>query len=200
MTSDSRYRDEVPFVQSRSADGNVHCDHGRSSGGNCPGPVVSEADMTCVSKQRPQIDVACHMPVSISRCTWCLRCENRRGFDVGMGRSGTVIGSGMVHVTPRNSQGVGTVQCFACVHISLVICFVKRTLTCVDDTPAAGVSCVRRMATWRCEDKQRGDVCISDATAPHMMLAWSLLDSGSTASRRVQACFGCLSIYLRSSK
>ena len=32
----------------------------------------------------------------------------------------------------------------ACVQQSLVMCFVKRTGTSVDDTSAAGVSCVRR--------------------------------------------------------
>ena len=35
----------------------------------------------------------------------------------------------------------------ACVQQSLAMYFVKRTVTSVDDTSAAGVSCVRRMAT-----------------------------------------------------
>ena len=53
----------------------------------------------------------------------------------------------------------------ACVQLSLVMCLVKRAPTSVDDTSAAGVSCVRRMATWRCEDKQRGGGCL--VTTPH---------------------------------
>ena len=61
----------------RSADGNVHCDHARSSEDDCPGPVGCEADMTCVSKQRPQTDVACTR-WSLYEGTWCLQCENRR--------------------------------------------------------------------------------------------------------------------------
>ena len=53
----------------------------------------------------------------------------------------------------------------ACVQRSLVMCLVKHTPTSVDDTLAAGVSCVRRMATWRCDDKERGGGCL--VTTPH---------------------------------
>ena len=53
----------------------------------------------------------------------------------------------------------------ACIQQSLVMCLVKRTRTSVDDTSAAGVSCVRRMATRRCEYKERGGGC--SVTTPH---------------------------------
>ena len=77
-----------------------------------------------------------------------------------MGRSGAVIGSGMVRVTLRGSQRVSMVHALHALKSDLVIWFMKRTVMCADDTPAACVSCVQRMATWRCEDKQRSDVCL----------------------------------------
>ena len=57
-----------------SADGNVHCVHARSSDDECPCPAGSEADTTCLSKQRPRTDVAC--------TRWSL-CEDALGvYDV----------------------------------------------------------------------------------------------------------------------
>ena len=53
----------------------------------------------------------------------------------------------------------------ACVQLSLVICLVEGSDTSVHDTSAAGVSCVRRMATWQCEDKHGGGGCT--VTTPH---------------------------------
>ena len=66
----------------------------------------------------------------------------------------------MVCVTLRDSQPVKHSAWNACVQLSLVVCSVTRIVTSVDDTSAACVWCVRGMATWRCEDKQRGGGCL----------------------------------------
>ena len=77
----------------------------------------------------------------------------------GMGRSGAVIGKrhgsrdGEWFAESKHAASI------ACVQVGLAMCLVKRTVKSVDDTSVAGVSCVRRMAAWRCDETHRGSKC-----------------------------------------
>ena len=79
-----------------------------------------------------------------------------------------VIGCDMVRVTLSGSQGVGTLHGLHVFNRDSLYAWSNATVKSLDDTSAAGVSCVRRMAAWRCDDKQRGGECFSNDTAPRL--------------------------------
>ena len=93
-----------------SADGSVHCDHARSSEDDCPGPPGCEADMTCVSKQRPQTNVACTRWSLYEGTLGVCNVRTEEHARSGMCRSGAVIGRAVVRVTLRGSQNVPTLH------------------------------------------------------------------------------------------
>ena len=111
--------------------------------------------------------------VIICTCTWCLRYENEgHAMSEWVGAAQSLDSRDSLRDAERLAE-CRHAAWIACVKLSLVMCSVKR-LSCLSTTcQLPGVSCARRMATWQCEDKQRGGGCLVDTIRTlYMTLAW----------------------------